>query len=53
MRIYRCCIRLLDVTTYVLYVLMELKIFDWEHEIKKYLEKRQNYKEEELIDILK
>lgn len=53
MRIYRCCVRLLDVTTYALFVLMELAIFDWEHEIRKYLEQRLNYKEEVLIDIIK
>ena len=32
---------------------MELAVYDWEHEIRKHLEQRQNYKEEELIDILK
>ena len=53
MGIYGCCVRFLDVTTYALYVLMELAIYDWEHEIRKHLEQRQNYKEEELIDILK
>jgi len=53
MGIYGCCVRFLDVTTYALYVLMELAVYDWEHEIRKHLEQRQNYKEEELIDILK
>ncbi len=53
MGIYGCCVRFLDVTTYALYVLMELAVYDWEHEIRKHLEQRQNYKEDELINILK
>ena len=43
----------LDKTTYVVYVLMEVGLTDWEKEIKKHIEKKLFYKEEELIHILK
>ena len=43
----------LDKTTYVVYVLMEVGLTDWEKEIKKRIEKKLFYKEEELIHIIK
>jgi serine/threonine protein kinase len=43
----------LDETTFVVYVLMEVGISDWEKEIKSYKTKKILYKEQELIDILK
>ena len=43
----------LDKTTFVVYVLMEVGISDWEKEIRSYKTKKVLYKEEELIDILK
>ncbi len=53
MKIYGICIKILDSTTYALYVLMELSDMDWDEEIKLRLEKRKNYSEEELINILR
>ena len=52
MKIYSFCIRILDPTTYALYVLMELSDGDWDKEIKKKLKQRKNYSEKELINIL-
>ena len=52
MKIYSFCIRILDATTYALYVLMELSEGDWDKEIKKKLKQRKNYSEAELINIL-
>ena len=52
MKIYSYCIRILDSTTYALYVLMELSDGDWDAEIKKRLMQRKNYTEKELINIL-
>ena len=52
MKIYNFCIRILDSTTYALYVLMELAECDWDREIKKKLLQRKNYSEKELINIL-
>ena len=43
----------LDKTTYVVYVLMEVGLTDWEKEIKKHIEKKLFYKEEELLNIIK
>ena len=43
----------LDKTTFVVYVLMELAICDWEKEIQNREKKKKYYKEEELIIILK
>ena len=43
----------LDKTTYVVYVLMEVGLTDWEKEIKTHIEKNIFYKEEELIHIIK
>ena len=53
MKIYGICIRMLDQTTYALYVLMELSYCDWNKEIKMHLMKKKNYKESELINILR
>ena len=43
----------LDRTTYVVYVLMEVGLTDWEKEIRKYNDKNLEYSEKELIDIIK
>ena len=43
----------LDKTTYVVYVLMEVGLTDWEKEIKNHIEKKLFYKESELIQIMK
>ena len=43
----------LDKTTFVVYVLMEVGISDWEKEIKSYKTKKTVYKEQDLIHILK
>ena len=42
----------LDKTTYVVYVLMEVGMTDWEKEIKKHIEKNIFYTEKELISTL-
>jgi hypothetical protein len=52
MKIYSYCIRILDSTTYALYVLMELSDGDWDNEIKTRLMQRKNYTEKELVNIL-
>ena len=43
----------LDKTTYVVYVLMEVGLTDWEKEIKTYSDKHIEYTESELINIIK
>ena len=43
----------LDKTTYVVYVLMEVGLTDWEKEIRKYNDKGLEYTEKELIEIIK
>ena len=43
----------LDKTTYVVYVLMEVGLTDWEKEIKTHIEKNIFYTEKELIHIIK
>ena len=53
MKIYGICIRMLDQTTYALYVLMELSRCDWDKEIKMHLMKKIKYTENELINILR
>ena len=53
MQIYGICIRMLDQTTYALYVLMELACGDWSKEIKMHKMKNKNYLESELINILR
>ena len=47
------CIRCLDQTTYVLYVLMDLALYDWDFEIEKRKKIKKYYTEDELISILK
>ena len=53
MKIYGICIKNLDITTIAIYVLMEMANLDWDDEIRKHLDSRKNYKEEELLNILK
>ena len=53
MKIYGISIRILDSTTYSLYVLMEMAISDWDREIKSRLQKRKKYTEIELINIIR
>jgi serine/threonine protein kinase len=53
MKIYGICLRILDTTTFAIYVLMEKSKYDWNKEIKFYLSKRKTYSEKELINILK
>ena len=52
MKIYSYCIRILDSTTYALYVLMELSEGDWDKEIRLRLMQGKNYTEKELVNIL-
>jgi serine/threonine protein kinase len=44
--------RQLDITTYVIYILMEVGMSDWEKEIKSHSDKSKPYTEQELIHIL-
>ena len=53
MKIYGLCIRMLDQTTFSLYVLMEISQGDWDSDIKNHLKKKKNYSEAELINILR
>ena len=53
MKIYGFCLRILDMTTFSIYVLMEKSKFDWDKEIKSHLDQRKFYTEKELINILK
>ena len=53
MKIYGICIRILDQTTYALYVLMELSDHDWDKEIKHHIAKKKFYTEKKLIYILR
>ena len=53
MKIYGICLRILDTTTFAIYVLMEKSKYDWNKEIKFYLSKRKTYSEKELINILR
>jgi serine/threonine protein kinase len=43
----------LDRTTYVVYVLMEVGLTDWEKEIRSYNDKNLEYTEKELVQIIK
>ena len=43
----------LDSTTFIVYILMEVGLTDWEKEIRTFSEKSKNYTEEELINIIK
>jgi len=53
MKVYGAQISCLDFSTFALYVLMEIAAWDWDSDIKKHLQNRNYYKEEELIIILK
>ena len=53
MKIYGLCLRILDSTTFSIYVLMEKSKYDWDKEIKSHLSKRKIYSEKDLINILK
>ncbi len=46
---YKC----LDITTYSLYILMELALSDWNDEIKRRFKEKKYYTENEIIDIIK
>ena len=46
---YKC----LDITTYSIYILMELGLSDWNEEIKRRAKKKNYYTENEIIEILK
>ncbi len=51
--IYGVCMRCLDTTTYVLYVLMDIAEKDWEVEINERAKIKKYYLEKELISLLK
>jgi serine/threonine protein kinase len=51
--IHGVCMRCLDTTTYVLYVLMDIAEKDWEAEINERAKIKKYYLEKELISILK
>ena len=51
-QIYGMTTQQLDITTYALYVLMELGVTDWEKEILFKKKKKDYYSEEELLQIL-
>ena len=53
MKIYGFCLRILDTTTFAIYVLMEKSKYDWDKEIKSHLVNKKYYTEKELINILK
>jgi hypothetical protein len=44
MKIYGFCLRILDSTTFAIYVLMEKSKYDWDKEINSHLSKRKYYK---------
>ena len=52
-KILGLCKTKLDSTTFIIYILMEVGLNDWEKEIKNYIEKKINYSEEDLINIIK
>ena len=47
------CIRCLDQTTYVIYILMDFALHDWDFEIEERTKQKKYYTEKELISILK
>ena len=53
LNLYGICVRVYDVTTYVLFVLMDLAEHDWEIEINNRYKEKRFYTELELINILK
>ena len=52
-KILGLCKTKLDSTTFIIYILMEVGKNDWEKEIKNNIEKKINYSEEDLINIIK
>ena len=52
MKIFGFCLRILDTTTFSIYVLMEKSKYDWEAEIKSHVSKNIYYTEGELINIM-
>ena len=52
-KLFGLYINKLDITTYGVYILMELGKTDWEKEIRFYKEKNLKYNENELINIIK
>ena len=53
LNLYGICVRVYDITTYVLFVLMDLAEHDWEIEINNRFKEKKFYTENELINILK
>ena len=53
MKINGFCLRILDTTTFAIYVLMEKSECDWDKEIKIHLSNMKYYTEKELINILR
>ena len=53
LNLYGICVRVYDVTTYILFVLMDLAEHDWEIEINNRFKEKKFYTETELINILK
>lgn len=52
MKVYGICVRILDVTTIAINVLMEMANTDWDEEIRKRKEKNEVYTEAELTCVL-
>jgi serine/threonine protein kinase len=52
-KIYNVLFKYLDMTTYILYVLMEKADTDWNNEIEIRSKMKRNYTEKELINIMK
>ena len=52
-KIYNVLFKYLDMTTYILYVLMEKADTDWNNEIERRSKMKRNYTEKELINIMK
>jgi len=53
LNLYGICVRVYDITTYILFVLMDLAEHDWEIEINNRFKEKKYYTENELIEILK
>ena len=53
MKIIKVQYKALDITTYSIYILMELANCDWNNEIKKRQKKNLKYSEKEIINIIK
>ena len=53
MKIIKVQYKALDITTYSIYILMELANSDWNNEIKKRQKKNLKYSEKEIINIIK